>query len=108
MFTALQPDSGRKSIKGAIFFVAAIIVACIGLVGLVGNSSAAGIATGTRYAPTGGCSVPNFGPPSSYPAGGNPVAVKLGDFNLDGDPDAAVADYISDEVSVLLGDGNGG
>ena len=37
-----------------------------------------------------------------------PIAVTAGDFNHDGKPDIAIANYISDDVTVLLGDGQGG
>jgi FG-GAP-like repeat len=37
-----------------------------------------------------------------------PIAVAAGDFNHDGKLDVATANYISDDVTVLLGDGQGG
>ena len=37
----------------------------------------------------------------------NPVAMVLGDFNGDGLPDLAVADYFSEDVTVLLNSGHG-
>jgi hypothetical protein len=40
--------------------------------------------------------------------GANPVSVAVGDFNGDGKPDLAVANSISDNVTILLGDGTGG
>jgi len=48
----------------------------------------------------------------NYAAGTNPVSVAVGDFNGDGKTDLVVADYgpsdiSSDNVSVLLGNGNG-
>ena len=36
-----------------------------------------------------------------------PYSVAVGDFNGDGQPDLAVANYFSDNVSVLLGNGDG-
>src|SRR5439155_1113050 len=46
-----------------------------------------------------------------YPVGANPSSVAVGDFNGDGRPDLAVANYGSnkqnDDVSVLLGNGDG-
>src|SRR5207237_1519142 len=36
-----------------------------------------------------------------------PVSVAVGDFNGDGRPDLAVANALSSNVSVLLGDGDG-
>jgi hypothetical protein len=48
-----------------------------------------------------------FAPAQSYDVGKNPTAVALGDFNGDGAPDIAVADYTSNDVTILLGDGTG-
>jgi hypothetical protein len=38
----------------------------------------------------------------NYPAGRGPVSVAVGDFNGDGLPDLAVADFVSNNVSVLI------
>ena len=40
---------------------------------------------------------------SPFPAGANPISVAVGDFNGDSDPDLAVANFHSNDVSVLLG-----
>jgi hypothetical protein len=45
--------------------------------------------------------------PGGGPFGSQPVALVSGDFNGDGRPDLAIADYNSGEVSVLLGNGDG-
>jgi hypothetical protein len=42
-----------------------------------------------------------------FGAGGGPVSVAVGDFNGDGKPDLAVANSVSNDVSVLLGNGDG-
>src|SRR3989442_728717 len=42
-----------------------------------------------------------------YAAGESPVSVAVGDFNGDGKPDLAVADFDSNTVLVLLGNGDG-
>src|SRR5438034_5569669 len=42
-----------------------------------------------------------------YAAGTNPASVAVGDFNRDGVPDVAAANYGSNTVSVLLGNGDG-
>ncbi len=42
-----------------------------------------------------------------FAAGGNPFSVAVGDFNGDGVPDLAVANFGSNNVSVLLGNGDG-
>jgi len=49
----------------------------------------------------------SFNAPSSYAAGTNPRSVAVGDFNADGRPDLAVANYFSNNVSVLLNTGSG-
>jgi hypothetical protein len=47
-----------------------------------------------------------FLPAQSYPAGSIPVSVAVGDFNGDGWPDLAVANFSSKDVSILLNDAN--
>jgi VCBS repeat-containing protein len=44
-----------------------------------------------------------FNPPTYLSAGNSPVSVATGDFNGDDDPDLAVANRFSSDVSVLLG-----
>jgi hypothetical protein len=46
-----------------------------------------------------------FGPQVAYAAGTNPTSLAVGDFNGDGVPDLAVANYAG--VSVLLANGDG-
>ncbi|HMK23386.1 MAG TPA: FG-GAP-like repeat-containing protein [Terriglobales bacterium] len=45
--------------------------------------------------------------PTNYPAGTGPAAVAAGDFNADGKVDLAVANRGSNDVSILLGNGDG-
>ena len=45
--------------------------------------------------------------PAHYGAGDGPVSVAIGDLNGDDDRDLAVANHDSDEVSVLVGNGDG-
>ena len=47
-------------------------------------------------------------PGSPFPAGSGPDSVAVGDFNGDGKPDLAIANYIDSTVTVLLGNGAGG
>jgi hypothetical protein len=51
--------------------------------------------------------VPGFLAPLSFDAGDYPQSVAVGDFNGDGTLDLAVANYLSNTVSVLLGNGDG-
>ena len=48
-----------------------------------------------------------FQPPTSYPVGTGGNFVAVGDFNLDGKPDVAVANVNSFDVSVLINRGDG-
>ena len=48
-----------------------------------------------------------FLPAVGYAVGGDPRALVVGDFNGDGIPDIATANYLSGTVSVLLGRGDG-
>jgi FG-GAP-like repeat len=49
---------------------------------------------------------PAFGSPFAT-RGQQPIAVLAGDFNRDGKPDVAVANQVSNDVSILTGDGTG-
>src|ERR1700674_3738612 len=49
----------------------------------------------------------DFAPAKTYPVGTSPSAVVVGDFNGDGKPDLAVANSGSNNVSILLGNGDG-
>src|SRR5437879_4591595 len=54
-----------------------------------------------------GCSTPSFAPAVNYETGEGCWAVAVGDFNGDGKPDLVVANIYTDQVSVLLGNGDG-
>ncbi len=43
----------------------------------------------------------------NYAAGTSPISIVVADFNGDGKPDLAIADFNSGDVSILLGNGNG-
>jgi len=43
----------------------------------------------------------------NYPAGSAPISVVVADFNADGKPDLAIADFNGGAVSILLGNGDG-
>lgn len=57
----------------------------------------------TTPAPSAG----SFGPATNFTVGTFPTSVAIGDLNLDGKPDLAVANSGIDNVSILLGDGTG-
>src|SRR5215831_12571491 len=49
----------------------------------------------------------SFQAAQAFGAGSQPLSVAVGDFNGDGKPDLAVANQVSNNVSVLLGNGDG-
>ena len=49
----------------------------------------------------------DFGSPASHPVGSSPLSLAFADFDGDGHPDLATANYGSGDVSVLLGNGDG-
>ena len=63
---------------------------------------------GDAAAQTSGCATPSFAAATNFGAGDAPTSITTGDFNADGKPDLATANFISNNVSVLLGDGLGG
>ena len=51
----------------------------------------------------------NFQPPRRITSSElNPVGIAVGDFDRDGNPDLAIANFGMDDIAVLLGDGQGG
>ena len=53
------------------------------------------------------CLPVRFAPATNFPVGDEPQSVAVGDFNGDGKQDLATANFYSDNVSILLGDGAG-
>src|SRR5439155_1618760 len=49
-----------------------------------------------------------FGAATNFTVGTEPYSVAVGDFNRDGNPDLATANFTTANVSVLLGNGAGG
>jgi len=54
------------------------------------------------------CSEGQFGAKTDFDAGSSPTSVSFGDFNGDGKQDLVVANYFTDNISILLGNGAGG
>jgi FG-GAP-like repeat len=54
------------------------------------------------------CPSPSFDPPTFFGVGSAPAVAAAGDLNRDGNPDLAVSNMGSNNVSVLLGNGTGG
>jgi hypothetical protein len=77
------------------------------------NSASLSVSTGTPPIPPSPCpaGVPpgtlNFSPQPRFPAGRLPRAAAVADVNDDGAPDVVTANTASDDVSVLIGDGDG-
>jgi len=88
----------------------ATLVALLVASGLVTLKTERVLSSGARAVPPpGGCTGANFMQPVGSPvgAGTTPASVAVGDFNLDGKPDLAVANFLSANVTVLLGNGSG-
>jgi hypothetical protein len=66
-------------------------------------------ASAAMQSPVMGCSMPSFSSPAYFGIGGGqiPVSIAVADFNQDGKPDLVTANQISNDVSVLLGNGSG-
>ncbi len=86
--------------KQRLMMILMMLGVSIGLVLAGGQSAAAQAASG--------CATPSFAPATNFGAGDSPQSVTTGDFNEDGNLDLATANFFSDNVSVLLGDGAGG
>jgi subtilisin-like proprotein convertase family protein len=56
--------------------------------------------------PAASCATPSFSP-ANYSAGVNPTNLAVADFNNDSKPDLAVTNQVSNDVSILLGNGDG-
>lgn len=55
-----------------------------------------------------GCAAASLTSPAFFPTGTGPAGMVAGDFNGDTKPDLATANQSSNDVSILLNDGNGG
>ena len=56
-----------------------------------------------------GCVLPSFVlSPVTYPVGANPTNMAIADYNNDTKPDLAVTNQVSNDISILLGNGTGG
>jgi hypothetical protein len=79
------------------------------LYGYHGDQRAVVFATnGTSITSLNACSDVNFGNPTTFTAGDNPGSIVVRDFNKDGNLDLAANNFLTSQVSVLLGNGMGG
>lgn len=53
------------------------------------------------------CGVPSFAAATNFAAGSQPLSVGIGDLNSDGKRDLAIANFTSNTISILLGNGTG-
>ncbi len=74
---------------------------------LVATNSSSGAIVGQSVSVLLGNGDGTFAPARAYATGGNPQGVAIADFNGDGKPDLAVANYNDATISVLLGNGDG-
>jgi hypothetical protein len=68
---------------------------------VVANSADKNVSVLVNATPAGAVT-PSFSAQQTFAVGTNPFGVVAGDFNGDGRPDLAVADYLDNEVSILL------
>ncbi|NOT33177.1 MAG: hypothetical protein HOP12_03305 [Candidatus Eisenbacteria bacterium] len=61
-----------------------------------------------RGAGTGGKGNGTFGPGTTYPCGVTPFSIAASDFDADGIVDLAIGNITSNNISILIGQGNGG
>jgi YVTN family beta-propeller protein len=90
--TAMGDGSSRAVGRGARLAGAALALAAV---------------TTALLAPARAAAV-SFSGPTNFAAGSGPDSVAVGDFDGDSKPDLVVANALSGNVSVLLGDGTGG
>jgi len=78
--------------------------------GVIAGGWSLDVTTATAPAPvTPGCVLPSFAlSPVTFPVGANPTNMAIADYNNDAKPDLAVTNQVSNDVSILLGNGTGG
>src|SRR5215469_5518173 len=105
----MDAHSRRQNRQGVIAVALALVLA-VGMCGGLAVAPQRVAAAGMIPASGGGCSTASFMQVAGSPfgAGTEPRSVAVGDFNGDGKPDLAVANFGSNNVTILLGDGKGG
>jgi hypothetical protein len=98
--------SDRVSLFGSITMRKSILRAIYG-VRLAVYITAVFLITGSVRVEAQGCTEPSFTAAAPAAVGSYPAAITSGDFNGDGNLDLAIANYFSNDVSVLLGNGDG-
>lgn len=77
---------------------------------LADNSLETSQQTPTEIAPLAinGCPTATFNKPTNFSTGGNgSQSVAIGDFNRDGSPDLVTANFLTNDISLILGSSNG-
>ena len=99
----------RRQNRQGVIAVALALVLAVGMWGGLAVAPERVAAAGMSPAPGGGCSTASFMEVAGSPfgAGNTPVFVAVGDFNRDGKPDLAVANFGDNTVTIRLGDGTG-
>jgi len=113
MSQVTQPTVSFRSQVRAIGSPLFALTAPLGGLSLWGRRRRRGIAgalcvVGVLLAGAAPAGAASFAPKTDFAAGDGAFSVAVGDFNADGDPDLAVANQLSDSVSVLLGGAGGG
>lgn len=75
--------------------------------GVIAGGWSLDITTAPVQPPQAGCAFPNF-TPTNFNVGVIPTSLAVGDFNNDMNPDLVVTNQVSNDVSILLGNGSGG
>ena len=75
--------------------------------GIISGGWSLDITTEPAAPPQFGCAFPSL-LPANFEVGATPTNLAVGDFNNDMNPDVAVTNQVSNNVSILLGDGSGG
>lgn len=91
MTTAKRTSKGAPTVRRMV----SILTVAVAVAGALATTASPAVAATAAFTRT------------DIQVGANPRSIAVGDFNRDGKPDLAVANYGSDTVSIRLGDGAG-